>query len=295
MRPWIIGCLLAGVATRVLAEVPPAPRQLAPERWADDVLAVGYVGHATVLLKLAGTYLLTDPTFFDRVGVSIGPLTVGPRRVVAPALPLERLPPPDAVVITHAHFDSLDLPSLEALPKTATLVAPTGCRDLLGDLGFRAYVELDWGEAVTVDGVAIEAVRVNHWGERLPWGRARGYNGYLFRKDGVQVLFASDTTDTREFLRFLTQGVALELAILGNGAYDPWVRNHANPEQVWQMFVDSGARHLAPVHWDTFRLGREPLGDAMRRLREAAGPEAARIVIDEIGDEWIMPVERRAP
>jgi L-ascorbate metabolism protein UlaG (beta-lactamase superfamily) len=272
------------------AGLPPAPRQLAPERWGDDVLAVGWVGHATVLLKLAGTVLVTDPAFFPRVGVSVGPLTVGLQRIVAPALPLERLPPPAAVVITHAHFDSLDLPSLRAMPKDATLVAPTGCGDLLAGLGFRRYVELAWGERVDVDGVTIEAVPVRHWGKRWPWGRDRGYNGYLLTKAGRRVLFASDTAATDAFARFHDAG--LDVAILGNGAYDPWIRNHADPEQVWRMFLGSGARVLVPVHWDTFRLGREPLGDAIRRLVEAAGPEAGRIVVREIGGEWVEPMGR---
>lgn len=292
MRPQVLlGGLLAAAAA--CASPAPAPRQLTPERWGNDVLAVGYVGHATVLLKLRGTVILTDPTFFDRIGVQLGPLTVGPRRVVASAIGLDRLPPPAAVVITHAHMDSLDFPSLRALPRDAVLVAPTGCRSLLGDLGFRDYVELGWGERTTVGGVTIEGVPVRHWGRRWPWDPVRGYNGYLFEKDGMQVLFASDTADTREFARFRQGG--LDVAILGNGAYDPWVRNHANPEQVWQMFRDSGARWLIPIHWDTFRLGKEPLGDAMRRLLAAAGPAADGIVIDEIGGEWIMPPDGAAP
>ncbi len=270
------------------AEVPPAPHQLAPERWADDNLGVGYVGHASVLLKMTGTYILTDPTFFDRVGVSIGPFTLGPRRLVRPALPLARLPTPAAVVITHAHFDSLDLPSLKALPKDTLLVAPTNCRDLLGDLGFRQYVELAWGEEVTVRGVHIQAVPVKHWGARFPGGEARGYNGYVFSKDGVRVLFASDTAYTPALGRFPSADAPFDVAIIGNGAYDPWIRNHASPEQVWQMFIESGARYLVPIHYDTFRLGKEPLGDAMRRLIAAAGPEAERIVIREIGGEWFL-------
>jgi L-ascorbate metabolism protein UlaG (beta-lactamase superfamily) len=275
------------------AEVAPAPRALAPERWADDVLAVGYVGHATVLLKLNGTFVLTDPAFFPRVGVHLGPLTVGPERIVAPALPIERLPALAAVVISHAHLDSLDLRSLRALPRSAVLVAPTGCGDLLAGLGFREYVELSWGERLAVDGVTIEAVSVRHWGKRWPWGRDRGYNGYVFSKNGHRVLFASDTAYTNAFARF--REAELDLALIGNGAYDPWIRNHADPEQVWRIFAESGARYLAPIHWDTFRLGREPLGDAMRRLRRAAGPEAERIVIDEIGGEWILPADGRAP
>jgi L-ascorbate metabolism protein UlaG (beta-lactamase superfamily) len=187
-------------------------------------------------------------------------------------------------VITHAHFDSLDLPSLRALPKDATLVAPPRCGDLLRGLGFRDYVELGWGERTTIGGITIEAVSVNHWGKRLPWESERGYNGYLFSRDGLRVLFASDTAYTREFARL----APLDLAILGNGAYDPWIHNHANPEQVWQMFVDSGARFLVPVHWDTFRLGLEPIGDAIRRLIAAAGPDASRIVVREIGGEWVQ-------
>jgi L-ascorbate metabolism protein UlaG (beta-lactamase superfamily) len=284
---WTVG-LLVCIAAAVHAEVPPAPRQLAPERWADDNLAIGYVGHASVLLKMTGTYILTDPTFFDRVGVSIGPLTLGPRRVVKPALTIERLPTPAAVVITHAHFDSLDLPSLKALSKNTVLVAPTNCRDLLGDLGFREYVELAWGDEVVVQGVRIQAVPVKHWGARFPGAEARGYNGYVFSRDGVRVLFASDTAYTPAFGRFRNVDAPFDVAIFGNGAYDPWIQNHASPEQVWQMFVESGARYLVPIHYDTFRLGKEPLGDAMRRLLAAAGPDSDRVVIREIGGEWFL-------
>ena len=290
MRAWTIfialavfGCSL-GTAH---SGVPPPPRQISPHRWSDDNLAVGYIGHASVLLKIKGSFILTDPVFFDRVGVSIGPFTLGRRRLVAPALPLEQLPTPAVVVISHAHLDSLDLPSLKALPKQTTLIAPTDCRDLLGDLGFRDYIELAWGERATVDGVTIEAVPVKHWGKRFPWERERGYNGYLFSKDGVRVLFASDTAYTSAFARFQA-AAPLDVAIFGNGAYNPWIGNHANPEQVWQMFVESGARYLVPIHWDTFRLGLEPRGDAMRRLTAAAGSQAARIVIDTIGGEWFL-------
>jgi len=289
-RPIVALTFLVALAAGCFGtEAPPAPREIRPDGWNGARLAVGYVGHATILLDLGGTYVLTDPALFDRVGVALGPVTVGPRRTVAPALPLARIPPLAAVVITHAHFDSLDLRSLRALPKDATLVGPPRCRDLLGDLGFRRYVELGWGERTTAGDVTIEAIPVNHWGRRYPWGAWRGYNGYVFEKDGLRVLFASDTAFTRDFARLRDGGAPPILAILGNGAYDPWIRNHADPEQVWQMFVDSGARWLAPVHWDTFRLGREPLGDAMRRLVAAAGPDADRIVFHAIGDEWTLP------
>ena len=78
------------------------------------------------------------------------------------------------------------------------------------------------------------------------------------------------------------------MAILGIGAYDPWIRNHETPEQAWQTFVESGARYLIPVHWDTFRLGKEPVGEAMQRLLAAAGPQASRVMIREIGETWTI-------
>jgi len=80
----------------------------------------------------------------------------------------------------------------------------------------------------------------------------------------------------------------VQVAIIGNGAYDPWVWNHATPEQVWQMFVESGARYLIPIHCDTFRLGREPEGDALRRLLAAAGPRADAVVVRRVGETWSM-------
>ena len=259
---------------------------LTPERWDNDTVAVGYVGHASVLIKMGGSFILTDPAFGDRIGIGVGPLTFGPRRLVGPALAVEQLPPLSAVLISHAHFDSLDLSSLRRLPRHSTLVGPPECGDLLGGLGFARYIELNWGERATVGGVTVEAVPVKHWGNRHPWGKWRGYNAYLLSREGVSILFAPDTAYTPTFARFRRGDAQLLAALLGNGAYDPWIRKHASPEQVWQMFQESGAQYLIPIHWDTFRLGKEPVGDAMRRLRAAAGEDADRIVIREIGGEW---------
>ena len=288
--------LAASLVLAACASGPAAPPRVPqPAAWPPDALGVAWIGHASVLAKVGRSFVLTDPAFFDRVGVTVGSITIGPRRLVAPALPIDALPPLAAVVVSHAHMDSLDLPSLRALPKDAVLVGPTGCRDLLGDLGFRRYVELAWGERTTVGDVTIEAVSVHHWGKRLPWERAtRSYNAYTFTGAGHTMLFAPDTAYTDGFRRFAVDGPPLDVAVIGNGAYDPWIRNHADPEEVWQMFVGSGARYLIPVHWDTFRLGLEPLGDALRRLVAAAGPEAERIVVREIGGEWVVPASGRS-
>src|SRR5262249_58024117 len=110
----------------------------------------------------------------------------------------------------------------------------------------------------------------------------------LFTRGTTTILFAPDTAYTSA-LGDLARDNHVVAMILGDGAYDPWIRHHADPEQVWDMFVQSGARALIPVHHDTFRLGREPLGDAIRRLLDAAGPEGYRVVVRQIGDTWTMP------
>jgi L-ascorbate metabolism protein UlaG (beta-lactamase superfamily) len=257
--------------------------------WKAADFTIAYVGHASVLIDFGGIRILTDPAFFERIGVAIGPVTIGPKRVVASALRPEDLPPLDAVVVSHAHLDSLDLPSLARLADTPLLVLPARTKDIVEGLGFSRVVELAWGKRVDAGGVVIEAVEVNHWGKRWPWDRWRGYNGYVFSRGALRVLFASDTAYTPA-LGAAARARAVSVAIMGNGAYDPWIANHADPEQVWRMFEESGARYLIPVHWDTFRLGREPLGDAMRRLLAAAGPRHDDIVVRGIGDTWALPM-----
>jgi L-ascorbate metabolism protein UlaG (beta-lactamase superfamily) len=266
----------------------PPPVRPTPARWSCRDLNVAWLGHASVLVGFGGVTLITDPTFFPRIGVQVGPLTLGPQRLVAPALEPAELPPLDAVLVSHAHMDSLDRPSLRQVANARLLVVPPHTRDLVDDLGFARVIELGWGERVTVGEVEIEAIEIRHWGRRWPWGAWRGYNGYLLHRGGTTVLFASDTAYTEAMGR-LGHERDITLAIFGNGAYDPWIHSHADPEEVWRMFRESGAGYLIPIHWDTFRLGKEPLGEAITRLTAAAGPDADRIVVRRIGETWTHP------
>jgi L-ascorbate metabolism protein UlaG (beta-lactamase superfamily) len=268
----------------------PAPRTPDPSQWRKRDLTIAHLGHASVLIDFAGTMILTDPVLYARIGLALGPVTIGPKRVVANALAAEQLPKLDAVLVTHAHMDSLDRRSLVRLASAPLLVVPERTRDLVDDLGYPKVVELAWGEQVAAGDVSIEAVQVRHWGRRWPWGGWRGYDGYLLRRGRVSVLFASDTAYSPELAAFAKRR-GVTVAILGIGAYDPWVWNHQTPEQAWQTFEASGARYLIPVHWDTFRLGKEPLGEAMRRLLAAAGEASDRVVIREIGATWTLDLD----
>jgi L-ascorbate metabolism protein UlaG (beta-lactamase superfamily) len=287
--------LMALMTTEVISEAgpyqdaSPPTGQLHPERWSDRTLTIADLGHSALLMNWYGVRVLSDPTLFNRVGLSVGSLlTIGPHRYSAPPLAPAQLQNLDVILITHAHMDHLDLPSLRALPKSAVVIACAGCAELIRPLGFADVRELRWGERTEVKGLSVAAMGARHWGVRWPpMGRAYGYNSYLLGRDGTRMLVACDSAFTPIFGTLADDPP--EIAAFSIAAYDPWIRNHANPEQVWTMFQQSGSRYLVPIHWGTFRLSKEPMDEPMRRLLAAAGPQAGRIVIRQIGVAWNLP------
>ena len=236
-----------------------------------------------------GVRVISDPTLFDRVGLALDSiLTIGPCRHVAPPLTATELGPIDVILVTHAHMDHLDIPSLEALPKTATVIACAKCAALIRPLGFNDVRELRWGESTTVKGLTVTDMAARHWGKRWPpFGIEYGYNSYVLDRDGHRILLACDSAYTDVFAALVSR--PLDIAAFSIGAYDPWIRNHANPEQVWTMYRQSGAHYLVPIHWGTFRLSKEPMDEPMRRLLATAGARADEIVMRQIGASWTMP------
>jgi L-ascorbate metabolism protein UlaG (beta-lactamase superfamily) len=269
-----------------LSAIPAAPHRPEPLTWAADRLTAAWLGHATVLLDFYGVRILTDPVLESRVGIGRGLAKLGPRRLVRPALRARELPPLDLILLSHAHMDHTDLGTLRSLRRDVPVVVQRGNRDLVRR--FRRVEELDWGESVEAAGTRVESVEVRHWGARMVTDRHRGYGGYLLSRNGTTVLFAGDTAYT-DALDRLGERVEVELAILPIGAYDPWIANHASPEQAWRMFRGLGARYLLPVHHSTFRLSREPIEEPLERLRAAAGVDAWRIVAPEVGSSWSLP------
>lgn len=272
--------------------IPPAPHRPHPADWSDDDLTVAWLGHATVLINFYGTWLLTDPVLRSRVGVRVAGLTIGPRRLIRPALSLKELPRLDAVLVSHSHMDHCDMATLKRLPRNLHAVVQKDNRDLFRR--FRHVDDLAWGESVEVNGARIEAIEVNHWGARRLTDKHRGYGGFLVEKRGRALVFGGDTAYTNAFSR-LRHRAAIDLAILPIGAYDPWIYAHANPEQSWLMAREMNARYILPMHHSTFRLSREPAGEPIERLERVAGPtERWRIALTQPGETWRLPVERRA-
>jgi L-ascorbate metabolism protein UlaG (beta-lactamase superfamily) len=248
-------------------------------------LYAAWLGHTTVLLKLDGVTILTDPVLGNRVGLNFGPMTVGLKRLVAPALRVDQLPKIDLIVLSHAHMDHFDLATLRALESRATTVVTAAkTQDLLRSRRYAAVKELGWGERTRVGPIGLRAFEVNHWGARMHGDVYRGYNGYLIEAGRYRVLFGGDTAATTAF-RALRSSRRIDLAIMPVGAYDPWIRYHCTPEQAWQMGNDAGAEIFLPVHHQTFALSREPRQEPIERLYGAAGREPERIGIQRIGQE----------
>jgi len=264
-------------------------RPLDPSSWPNGELTIANLGHATLLMNYFGVSVITDPTLFNRIGLAVDSLfTIGPRRLVAPPLPPSGLQSIQVILITHAHMDHLDLPSFKALPRSATVIACDKCGALVGPLGFKDVRELKWGESTSVDGLRVTAMGARHWGKRWPpYGTDYGFNSYVLERNGHRMLYACDSAFTDLFAALHSD--PLEVAAFSISAYNPFIWNHANPEQVWLMFEQTGAQYLVPIHWGTFKLSREPINEPLQRLIKTAGSQSDRIVLRQIGASWTLP------
>jgi L-ascorbate metabolism protein UlaG (beta-lactamase superfamily) len=261
---------------------PPAPLKPDLTNWDEQTLAAAWLGHATVLLRVGGMTILTDPVLCNRVGIGLGLITGGPRRHVAPALSVRELPAIDLMLISHAHYDHLDRPTLVKLDKNTPVITAGGTFDLVHDLGFRQVAELRWGESTTLRGIKVTAQKVAHWGARTFYDSHRGFNAYLIEADKRRVLYGGDTA-YQEYFREIGR---VDLAVLGIGGYDPYLQSHATPEQAWTMANHLNADYLLPMHHSTFRLSHEPTTEPIERLLTAASTQTQRVVLTAIGGQW---------
>lgn len=260
-----------------------------PSKWRDDELTAAWLGHSTVLINFFGFLIITDPVLFPRIGVRFPGFTIGPKRLTAPALRISELPPIDLVLLSHAHFDHFDMRTLHRLPHTADLVTATNTADLLGWTRFARKRELRWGEQTRIERKAgellVRTFQVKHWGARLRHDDQRGYNGYVLERGGRRILMAGDTAFTGSFAA-LRERRSFDLAVMAIGAYDPWIRSHATPEQAIAMANAAGAEFIMPVHHQTFRLSAEPLREPIERFQLALQQTPERMALQEIGETF---------
>jgi L-ascorbate metabolism protein UlaG (beta-lactamase superfamily) len=272
-------------------DIPAAPHKPTPAAWSDNAITLAWLGHATVLINFYGVRIITDPVLFSRIGVDIGPGTLGPLRLVQCALTPDELPELDLVLVSHAHFDHLDTPSLGAVRGRPAAVMAAATSDLLPSRRYSSVAELRWNESTTVKtrlgDVSVRALEVKHWGARLQSDTYRGYNGYIVEREGRRMLIGGDTAATPLFSDYRRFG-PFEAAVMPVGAYDPWIRNHCTPEQAVAMADAANARLFVPVHHQSFQLSREPFAEPIERTQQALAAEADRLALREIGETRIV-------
>src|SRR5213596_114361 len=129
-----------------------------PDTWSNENLTAAWIGHSTVLINFFGVTILTDPVLFPRIGIRLPGFTIGPKRLTAPALEFHQLPQIDVIVLSHAHFDHLDLRTLRRFDESTSVITARATRDLLKRTHFSNITELDWGESKTLSAAAGEMV-----------------------------------------------------------------------------------------------------------------------------------------
>lgn len=241
--------------------VPAAPKEL----------GVTFIGHSSFLIQIGGLNLLVDPVFATWLIVL--------RRLRRPGVAIKDLPPIDAVLLSHAHMDHLNLPSLRKIVRhtqrisgrAPEVIVPWKVDDLVSDLGFSKIHSLEWWQSMRLGSVEITMTPAKHWGARKVTDTHRGYGGYVLRS-GAQAIYHSGDTAYFDGFRKIRERLSPQVALLPIGAYSPdqFRSVHTSPEDALQAFIDLRARTMIPMHFGTFCLSNEPMEEPLPRLLRAA-------------------------
>lgn len=256
-------------------------------------LGVTFIGHSSFLVQIGGQRVLIDPVFAKRLILL--------RRQRRPGLLVEGLPPIDAVLLTHAHMDHLNLASLRRVVRATRrltghapeVVVPEGVEDLVTGLGFRQVRRLEWWRNLEMQGLHITMTPCKHWGARMFRDTHRGYGGYVIKSGGRSIYHSGDTA---YFSGFREIGARLkpQIALLPIGAYypDSYRVVHTSPEEALRGFIEMGAERMVPMHYGTFQLGREPMDEPVQRLLAEAERLGVRQRIKVLAEGETMRLRR---
>ena len=262
-----------------------------------------WIGHASFLLVLGGLRVLIDPILAPHMGLAVGPS----KRLAPPGIPIDELADIDVVLLTHNHRDHFDEWTLSRIvaahamdpakrgKKTAPIrprfVVPLGNGALLSKLGAGAIDEIDWWQTLRVGQIEITLVPSRHWSMRMPWDRNEAlWGGFVIRGPEGAAYHSGDTGFFDDFAEIGRRFSPIDWAMLPVGAYSPrWFMEpqHMNPEESAKAADMLGARHFVAMHWGTYKLTDEPLGEGPERARAAfckTPDDAARFWCLDIGE-----------
>jgi L-ascorbate metabolism protein UlaG (beta-lactamase superfamily) len=276
----------------------PVTRTVPPRRVEGEQMHVTWIGHATTLVQTQGLNILIDPVWAWRDS----PIQfVGPKRVRPPGVSLRKLPPIDLVLISHNHYDHLDMPALRYVAQRDDPLIITGLGNdkLLAEHGIRAIAR-DWGDRVNVrPGIDVILTRAHHWSARWIDDRDRAlWTGFRVTLPGGDLYYSGDTGPGD--MHWATEAKAaspapIRFALLPIAPYQSGplqTGNHIDPEQAVTAFEQLRASYALGVHWGTFELGPEPIGDAPIRLRsslQAQHVDPGRFRTLDAGQSWDVP------
>jgi L-ascorbate metabolism protein UlaG (beta-lactamase superfamily) len=268
-----------------------------PAREPDEVLRVTFINHATVLLQLDGVNLLTDPIWSERAS----PLSfAGPKRVRPPGIRFEDLPEIDAVLLSHNHFDHLDLSTLarlRAANPTVRIFAGLGLARSLDHEGIKGVTELDWGQSAEFAGLRLTAAPTQHFSGRGMFdSNGTLWCAWVIGGKGGRVYFAGDTGYGPHFRKTGDELGPFRLAILPIGAYEPaWFMGpvHEDPAQAVAAMKDLRARAALGIHFGTFQLTDEGVTRPIEELETALAKESPRpdFRVLAFGEGWDVAAE----
>ncbi|MEN0060193.1 MAG: MBL fold metallo-hydrolase [Bdellovibrio sp.] len=237
------------------------------------VPSLTWIGHSTSLLQIDGINILMDPIFSERASpVSF----LGPRRLVALPFALSELPPIEVVLVSHSHYDHLDLPTLRELAKRSpdtVFLVPLGNKELLVSEGLHNVHEMDWWNEYSFKNLKLTLTPAQHWSRRTLFDTNQTlWGGWHIRGSSLKVFFAGDTAYSQDFVDIRARLGSVDLALIPVGAYEPrWfmASSHTNPDDAVKVHLDLGAKLSIGVHWGTFRISDEFMTAPVEDLRKA--------------------------
>ncbi|MBX3188026.1 MAG: MBL fold metallo-hydrolase [Labilithrix sp.] len=281
---WQVGDRIAGKRRRDTTPFTTPRRPNDGRALAETSPHLTWIGHATFVMRLGGTLVATDPIWSSRIH------TIA--RLAEPGVALRDCPKLDVVTVSHAHYDHLDLPTLARIGKDALYIVPRDNADILRGAGLPRVVELGWWESHVVGDLRVTLVPAQHWSMRTPWDKnKRLWGGFVYESPEGTGYHAGDTAFSEQVFSAIAERFPrIDWAMLPIGAYDPpWFMQpqHMGPEEAGRAFDLLGAKTFVAMHWGTFKLTDEPLGEPPERLRawwRERGHAAERLWIMDLGE-----------
>ena len=253
---------------------------------------VAWIGHATFLIKLGKTTIITDPVFEK----NMGPLIFGPKRFVDPALKLNELPEIDLFLLTHNHYDHLSTRTIQRFPfKKAKVLAPLKLGKYFVRNGFRDVNEMDWYEEIKINDLKVTLVPAVHWSKRSLWDTNKTlWGSFIIEYQGIKIFFACDTGYGNIYKDLGKKYGPIDLTLINIGAYNFYpmapVKDksiyHTNPEEALQIGKDLNSKKMLGMHWGTVVLSLEPIMEPAKRFKNSAkqfGFDSDEAIIFKIG------------